>query len=297
MELRTHFYEFSSNLESFSSYEQRYSYVKGYADEDKKHIYQKFDYYQIIFIKEENCFSSGNRPLGGKSIVNTILEAHKFLSNLVDNLDESDDLLNYFSLVDSPIFKDVSLNDSFQFSEPLNDYKQVKIDLKNYLFSKFCFFKTTEIISQSNFINYFNENYCKKNDHIKNKKTSFETNHCAYGFVQYGHMEDVVFINFNSIFNSFNQEFPCGDNPNNHNIGNKKVSDEVVKQIHKLNMIFFHLHEMSHNKIFKYALHQKKYKSRFNTPAIKCITGESISESGFLIEKLIAVIFFKYIWL
>lgn len=281
MKLKTEFYEIYSNLKSFSEYDQQYS-NNQLKEENKEewHIYPQLHFYQNIFLNNNKLFTE-NR-IDKNLVEDPIIEAHLFLKNLIESLKATDDLLNYFSLLDSEIIKDVFNNDFFKFNKQSNNYNQVKVDLINCLFNKFCLFNVTDTRCDFSFLKYFNENYCES--HIKNTQSLSEGVHCAYGFIDYGLIEDIVFINFNSIFNSLNNNFPFENQENN------TLSSEMVMHIHKFNMIIFHMHEMSHNKIFKYALlHRKKFKSSFNTPIIKLIGEDPINESGFLMERLIAV--------
>lgn len=281
MYLKTKFYQIYFTMKSFSNYDKKYynNHIDG--SEDEENIYYEFESYNNVYL-HNNKFYAQNISTNNIE-EKPIIEAHKFLNNLIESLNAEDCLLKYYSLLDSQIGKDVNNEDCFQFSKTCNSYNQVKSDLKNCLFKKFCIFYTTEKRNQFNFLKYFNENYSKRNK--KNTMFSDEENHCAYGFVEFGLMDDVVFINFDKIFNTINLEFPS------ENKENYLVSDEIMMRIHTLNMIIFQMHELSHNKIFKYALNQtkSKYSSNFNTPIIKLFSSQLINDSGFLIEKLVAV--------
>lgn len=191
-------------------------------------------------------------------------QAFKFLDNLIANLDENDSILNYYSLLDSLIGRDISHKSSYIFNGRKNSFSKVKEDLMNCLFRKYVIFRDDPVCNRTSdndfHLAFFSEDLLKSEQKLKHKSNDPGINVVVDGFYNRKFINDTCFINGTRVFfegNNHSKNLPRMDFDDLSHKQPKEVNSnsmDITTKNQILKLIIIILHEMCHYKIFRYAL-------------------------------------------
>jgi len=248
-----------------------------------KNQIKEYDIFESLLITNDNILCYPNNQNINIKI------AYNFVKNFFSSLEYDDDIINYYTLIDSDITKDVFNKDSFIFNTEYS-VDDVKKHLDKCIFRNIAFYKynSNSDFSQNGnkFFQNFNENYYETYSDTKiDPDEDHENTREEYAFQFQAVIEDILYVNFD-IFGKLSLDIY-----KNMDLSLLRNREIIEEQILTFKMILIYLHEIAHNKIFHYAISNDKNKNNFNTPFIKKLSNrDNKHESGVMLENLIAVI-------